>query len=73
MTSHEKALARAVYSRPCIALFDDIFSGLDNDTSRRILNNLFSSTGLFRKWETTFILATQTSMLLFPSKTLRAC
>ncbi|PTB80416.1 P-loop containing nucleoside triphosphate hydrolase protein [Trichoderma longibrachiatum ATCC 18648] len=54
------ALARAVYSRPCIALFDDIFSGLDNDTSRRIFNNLFSSTGLFRKWETTFILATQT-------------
>ncbi|PTB70684.1 P-loop containing nucleoside triphosphate hydrolase protein [Trichoderma citrinoviride] len=54
------ALARAVYSRPRIALFDDIFSGLDNATSQRIFKNLFSSTGLFRQWETTVVLATQT-------------
>ncbi|KAJ4864914.1 ABC transporter domain-containing protein [Trichoderma breve] len=54
------ALARAVYSRPRIALFDDIFSGLDNATSQRIFRNLFSSTGLFRKWGTTVVLATQT-------------
>ncbi|PKK51892.1 hypothetical protein CI102_5280 [Trichoderma harzianum] len=54
------ALARAVYSRPRIALFDDIFSGLDNATSQRIFRNLFSSTGLFRRWGTTVILATQT-------------
>ncbi|KAH0531953.1 hypothetical protein TsFJ059_000711 [Trichoderma semiorbis] len=54
------ALARAVYSRPRIALFDDIFSGLDNATSQRIFRNLFSSTGLFRRWRTTVILATQT-------------
>ncbi|KAL6807735.1 P-loop containing nucleoside triphosphate hydrolase protein [Trichoderma sp. SZMC 28013] len=54
------ALARAVYSRPRIALFDDIFSGLDNATSQRIFRNLFSSTGLFRRWRTTVVLATQT-------------
>ncbi|KAL6795285.1 P-loop containing nucleoside triphosphate hydrolase protein [Trichoderma sp. SZMC 28012] len=54
------ALARAVYSRPRIALFDDIFSGLDNATSQRIFRNLFSSTGLFRRWGTTVVLATQT-------------
>ncbi|PON29457.1 hypothetical protein TGAM01_v201706 [Trichoderma gamsii] len=55
-----KALARAVYSRPQIALFDDIFSGLDNATSQRIFKNLFSSNiGLLRKWKTTILLATQ--------------
>ncbi|KAL7963372.1 P-loop containing nucleoside triphosphate hydrolase protein [Trichoderma compactum] len=54
------ALARAVYSRPRIALFDDIFSGLDNATSQRIFRNLFSPTGLFRRWATTVVLATQT-------------
>ncbi|UKZ47330.1 hypothetical protein TrVGV298_001548 [Trichoderma virens] len=54
------ALARAVYSRPRIALFDDIFSGLDNATSQRIFRNLFSSTGLFKRWGTTIVLATQT-------------
>ncbi|KAH0496963.1 hypothetical protein TgHK011_004301 [Trichoderma gracile] len=54
------ALARAVYARPRIALFDDIFSGLDNATSQRIFKNLFSSTGLFRQWGTTIVLATQT-------------
>lgn len=54
------ALARAVYSQPRIALFDDIFSGLDNATSQRVFKNLFSSTGLFRQWETTIVLATQT-------------
>ncbi|KAL7938200.1 P-loop containing nucleoside triphosphate hydrolase protein [Trichoderma chlorosporum] len=53
------ALARAVYSRPRIALFDDIFSGLDNATSQRIFRNLFSSAGLFRRWGTTIVLATQ--------------
>ncbi|KAL7796652.1 P-loop containing nucleoside triphosphate hydrolase protein [Trichoderma ceciliae] len=58
------ALARAVYSRPRIAFFDDIFSGLDNATSQRIFKNLFSSTGLLRRWGTTVILATQTGDFL---------
>ncbi|RFU74209.1 hypothetical protein TARUN_8040 [Trichoderma arundinaceum] len=53
------ALARAVYSRSRIALFDDIFSGLDNATSQRIFKNLLSSTGLLRRWGTTIVLATQ--------------
>ncbi|UNI21624.1 hypothetical protein JDV02_007600 [Purpureocillium takamizusanense] len=52
-------LARAVYSRPQIALFDDIFSGLDGRTAGRIFANLFSRTGLLRKWGTTILLATQ--------------
>ncbi|KAJ6444580.1 ABC multidrug transporter [Purpureocillium lavendulum] len=53
------ALARAVYSRPEIALFDDVFSGLDNHTASRVLKNLFSPAGLFKKWGTTVLLATQ--------------
>jgi hypothetical protein len=58
-----KALARAVYSRPQIALFDDIFSGLDNATSQRIFKNLFSpNTGLLRKWKATILLATQSGL-----------
>ncbi|KAL9569400.1 hypothetical protein ACKAV7_006455 [Fusarium commune] len=35
------ALARSVYSKPRIALFDDIFSGLDGQTARTVFENLF--------------------------------
>ncbi|KAK2590420.1 hypothetical protein QQS21_011893 [Conoideocrella luteorostrata] len=59
-----KALARAVYSQPEIAFFDDLFSGLDNHTSKRIFKNLFGSGGLLRQWRSTIILATQSVMFL---------
>jgi ABC-type multidrug transport system ATPase subunit len=52
-------LARAVYSKPQIALFDDVFSGLDSQTAQTVFENLFSKRGLFRQWNTTVVLATQ--------------
>ncbi|KAM0247924.1 hypothetical protein ACHAP5_003708 [Fusarium lateritium] len=58
------ALARAVYSKPQIALFDDIFSGLDSQTAQTVFENLFSKRGLFRQWNTTVIVATQSAAFL---------
>lgn len=52
-------MARAVYSKPRVALFDDIFSGLDSQTAQTVFENLFSKRGLFRRWNTTVILVTQ--------------
>jgi len=55
-----QALARAVYSRPRIALFDDIFSGLDNRTAETIFSRVFSKeAGILRRWGTTILFATQ--------------
>ncbi|KAF4845765.1 ABC transporter atnG [Colletotrichum siamense] len=54
------ALARAVYSRPRIALFDDVFSGLDNHTAKTVFRRLFNlKEGILRAWGTTVVLATQ--------------
>ncbi|KAF5000611.1 hypothetical protein FGRMN_1643 [Fusarium graminum] len=65
------ALARAVYSKPDTALFDDVFSGLDSQTARTVFENVFSQRGLFREWNTTVILATQSGeavhLLGYPS------
>ncbi|CAM1511520.1 Fc.00g090330.m01.CDS01 [Cosmosporella sp. VM-42] len=58
------ALARAVYARPQIALFDDVFSGLDNHTAQRVFRNLFSPQGLLRQRKTTIVLATQSVSFL---------
>ena len=41
-----------------IAIFDDIFSGLDKNTSKNIFDRVFGPHGLLRKWGTTTILAT---------------
>ncbi|KAM5348158.1 hypothetical protein ACJ41O_007982 [Fusarium nematophilum] len=59
------ALARAVYSRPQVALFDDVFSGLDSYTAQRAFENLFGRQGLFRRWGTTVVLATQSGNMSF--------
>ncbi|TDZ22764.1 ABC transporter atnG [Colletotrichum orbiculare MAFF 240422] len=59
------ALARAVYSRPQIALFDDVLSGLDNQTAKAVFRRLLSAEeGLLRTWGTTVVLATQSVALL---------
>ncbi|KAK2593714.1 hypothetical protein QQS21_008579 [Conoideocrella luteorostrata] len=52
------AIARAVYSRKRVAIFDDVFSGLDKVTERAVFTRLFSKTGLLRQSGTTVILAT---------------
>ncbi|KAM0216210.1 hypothetical protein ACHAQI_002626 [Fusarium lateritium] len=52
------AIARAVYSRKPIAIFDDVFSGLDKVTEQIIFTRIFGKGGLLRKNGTTVILAT---------------
>ncbi|QPC79478.1 hypothetical protein HYE68_010230 [Fusarium pseudograminearum] len=52
------AIARAVYSRKPIAIFDDIFSGLDKVTEQIVFTQVFGKDGLLRKNGTTIILAT---------------
>lgn len=60
-----KALARAVYSRKQIMLFDGIFSQLDTSVQATIFANLFGPEGLFRKWGTTIILTTHEGNALY--------
>ncbi|KAK6353572.1 hypothetical protein TWF696_005534 [Orbilia brochopaga] len=52
------ALARAVYSRKPILIFDDIFSGLDAATEEHIFDHLLGQGGLLRRNRSTVILAT---------------
>ncbi|KAH8821942.1 ABC transporter-like protein [Xylogone sp. PMI_703] len=52
------AIARAVYARKKVAVFDDVFSGLDAPTERRIFQRVFGLQGLLRRNGTTVILAT---------------
>ncbi|KAI1862215.1 uncharacterized protein JN550_010371 [Neoarthrinium moseri] len=52
------SIARAVYSRKPLAILDDVLSGLDSVTEDIVFQRVFGSTGLFRKTNTTVILAT---------------
>ncbi|KAH6893257.1 P-loop containing nucleoside triphosphate hydrolase protein [Thelonectria olida] len=52
------AIARAVYSRKPVAVFDDVFSGLDKVTEQNVFARVFGKDGLLRKNGTTVILAT---------------
>jgi ATP-binding cassette subfamily C (CFTR/MRP) protein 1 len=52
------ALARAVYARKAIVLLDDVFSALDAKTEQIVFERLLSKQGLFKKHNTTVILAT---------------
>ncbi|RKL04169.1 ABC transporter C family member 10 [Fusarium oxysporum] len=52
------AIARALYSRKPVAIFDDVFSGLDKVTEQIIFTRVFGKDGLLRKNGTTVILAT---------------
>ncbi|KAI5267437.1 putative multidrug resistance protein [Aureobasidium subglaciale] len=52
------ALARAVYARKVVVLLDDIFSALDAKTEQLVFERLLSQRGLFKKNNTTVILAT---------------
>lgn len=53
-----KALARSVYSRNNLIVLDDVFSGLDNKTSRKVFQSLLGDNGLLRKSKTTVVLST---------------
>ncbi|OHE99829.1 hypothetical protein CORC01_04965 [Colletotrichum orchidophilum] len=52
------ALARAVYSRRKLLLLDDVFSGLDNSTSKAVFRRLLGPDGLLRQAGVTVFLAT---------------
>ncbi|KAF7919657.1 hypothetical protein EAE99_008509 [Botrytis elliptica] len=52
------SIARAVYSRNSITIFDDIFNGLDATTKQRVFNNIFGARGLLSQRQTTVILFT---------------
>ncbi|RFU76786.1 multidrug resistance-related [Trichoderma arundinaceum] len=60
------AIARAVYARKPVAIFDDVFSALDKTTERIVFARIFSKDGLLRRSGTTIILATH-SVHLLPS------
>lgn len=58
------AIARAIYSRRKIAIFDDVFSGLDMETQSHVMREVFGPSGLLKSQETTAILVTHAAHLL---------
>ncbi|KUM55767.1 hypothetical protein ACN42_g11472 [Penicillium freii] len=52
------AIARAVYARTKLALFDDSLSSLDASTSAHVFTHVFGSQGILRRNGTAVILAT---------------
>lgn len=52
------SMARAIYQKIDLIIFDDVFSGLDADTEDKIFDRLFSRGGLLRNMPTTVILVT---------------
>lgn len=52
------AIARALYARPQLALFDDILSALDARTSQHIITHVFGRQGLLRRHGVTVVLVT---------------
>ncbi|KAF4637009.1 hypothetical protein G7Y89_g1078 [Cudoniella acicularis] len=55
---HRVAIARAVYSRKNIAIFDDVLSGLDAATEEHVITHVFGHRGLLRKLRTTVVFVT---------------
>lgn len=56
------AIARAVYARKELVIFDDSFSGLDSVTHTAIFESLLGDGGLLRQGDTTVVLATSDGM-----------
>jgi ATP-binding cassette subfamily C (CFTR/MRP) protein 1 len=56
---HRIALARALYARPDLAIFDDIFSGLDLKTEEHVFRKVFGPQGILKRRKTTVVLCTQ--------------
>lgn len=52
------ALARALYAESNIAIFDDIFSGLDATTEQQVFRRVFGPNGLLRRRNVTAVLCT---------------
>lgn len=58
------AIARAIYARRHIALFDDVLSGMDPTTARSVFKNCFAREGLLRRRQSTVVLATHAAHFL---------
>ncbi|CAN8102283.1 unnamed protein product [Discula destructiva] len=52
------SVARTIYARPKLAVFDDVLSGLDAVTEGAVFQGVFGRDGLLRQLGTTVILAT---------------
>lgn len=64
-------MARALFYDPEIAIFDDVFSGLDNQTARQVFRSVFETNGLLRRRGATILLATQSGWFLIKTATPR--
>jgi ABC-type multidrug transport system fused ATPase/permease subunit len=51
-------IARALYARPDLLVFDDIFSGLDQKTEVAIFDRIFGAQGILKRMETPVLLCT---------------
>ncbi|PSN69168.1 P-loop containing nucleoside triphosphate hydrolase protein [Corynespora cassiicola Philippines] len=58
------ALARAIYSRHAAIVLDDVFSGMDAETTKHISKSLFEMDGLLRTMGCTAILVTHSTSAL---------
>ena len=53
-------IARAVYARRSITVFDDVFSGLYFETQKHVFDSVPGAHGLLCSQETTIVLAAHT-------------
>lgn len=65
-------MARAVYSRKKLAIFDDVLSGLDAVTEEFVFKRVLGRNGLLRKIGTAVVLATHSGetehgFMIFPT------
>lgn len=58
---HRIAIARALYSRKRLMIFDDVFSALDNRTAKNVFRKVFGVDGLLRRLGLTAVLVTQSA------------
>lgn len=58
------AIARAVYAKKDIAIFDDVFSGLDAGSQQLLFSRVFGTDGLMRSQGTTVVMVTHALSLL---------
>lgn len=56
-----QSIARTIYARNDLAIFDDVLAGLDATTEEHIFSQVFGREGLLRKLGTTVILVTNRS------------
>ncbi|KAJ5085777.1 P-loop containing nucleoside triphosphate hydrolase protein [Penicillium argentinense] len=55
------ALARALYSRQSVLILDDVLTGLDRETEKSVLEEVFAPNGLVKEFRHTMILATNST------------